>query len=305
MRPLYQQHQVSAANQRTKGHVACHALSYQTVSFPTGPTTRQQTRTKNSQDACSTEKSQEFQCLFCDREFNTVLGQRSHMGKVHKEEWKELNDLEHCDYCKKPKAEFKDDRSFQSHRRKRQCEKKAQQCSSVSFQEHIPKPSESNAQSIPETHHMDESDNTTEMKGRFEPVQHDANPIENIERKPPLKFPPPLSKKWLEIEEDLCATLDGVMRCSGKNKFKSLPISELVELYENIVYDVLSRHCVDSVAVVQNHKQRSRQDRPGKLEKRLKAEKIRLRQEYKAAKRGETALSESELKNCSRKFHVT
>ena len=42
----------------------------------------------------------------------------------------------------------------------------------------------------------------------------------------------------------------------------------------------------------------------GKLEKKLKIEKKALSTKYKAAKRGDTVMSEEELKKCSRQFHV-
>lgn len=154
------------------------------------------------------------------------------------------------------------------------------------------------AESIQETRHMKKSKEMTEMKVRLEPVQHDAKAIENFERKPPLKLPPPHSTKWPEIEEDLCATLDGVLLCSGKDKIKSLSINDLVDLCEERVYGVLARHCKDTGTTIQNRKQKSRQDRPRRTEKRLKAEKTRFTQQFKAAKHGELNLSE-------RKFHVT
>ena len=71
--------------------------------------------------------------------------------------------------------EVQEQRSFNTHRRK--CEKKAHQCSSDSFQEQPAKPPELRAQSIPESHHMDESEENAEMKFRFEPVQYEADPV--------------------------------------------------------------------------------------------------------------------------------
>ena len=112
------------------------------------------------------------------------------------------------------------------------------------------------------------------------------------------------SKKWESIAEALIETLEGVSLRSGSNKIKSLPINDLVELYEKTVYAVLREKCDLLVPVTRTNPHRSRSDRGGKLEKKLKIKKKALSTKYKAAERGDTVMSEEELKKCSRQFHV-
>ena len=236
------------------------------------------------------------------------------MAAKHKEEWKVRSQVESCEVCSKLRSTFKSDQSFRNHRNK--CIKRqAEQTKPNTVKEHSIPASAVNQtldpsvdQSASETHHNGISEDSTvvDVHVKFQPVQHTADPDQSFERNPSLKLPTASdTKRWKHIEAALQETLEGVLLMSGRNKIKSLPINDLVNLYEKTVYDVLLKEC--GLAVMPQariHAQRSQIDRVGKFEKKLKIEKKKVQTQYKAAKSGDIGMSEEELKKCSRRFHI-
>ena len=126
-----------------------------------------------------------------------------------------------------------------------------------------------------------------------------------MERKPSLKLPAAVnSDEWKTAETAICDALEDVLQPVGQtSKVKSMTINALVQLYEEVVYDVLYRLFGTHEEPTKEHPSRDKFDRPSKREQRVSAEMKRLRAEHKAMKQGKAVLTEQEAKRNSRRFH--